>query len=88
MTEVTKKRLDTAIYPCYSINNNNRRDTEIMYTPQVYITKQRNGSYLVSAMVKDPYGTRVERQVYYGYTKDEARANYLLHLISSRLDLA
>jgi hypothetical protein len=53
----------------------------------VYTTRQTNGSYLVSALVKDN-GTRLERQVYYGYTKDEARANFLLHLISSRLDLA
>ena len=61
-----------------------------MNTYQIHTTKQRNGSHLVSAMVKDPYGygIRNERQVYYGYTGDEARANFLLHLISSRLDLA
>ncbi len=46
-------------------------------------TKLYNGAWQISAMITDPfYGTRLETQTYYGYTKQESVRQYKAHLIS------
>jgi hypothetical protein len=46
-----------------------------------------SGALEVSAMVKDMnlWMTYVERQTYYGYTKNEARKSFIVHLNESKL---
>jgi hypothetical protein len=46
-----------------------------------------SGALEVSAMVKDMnlWMTYVERQTYYGYTKNEARKSFIVHLKESKL---
>jgi hypothetical protein len=46
-----------------------------------------SGALEVSSMVRNTvlWGTYVERQTYYGYTKNEARKSFLIHLSKSKL---
>ncbi len=45
------------------------------------ITKLHSGAWQISAMILDPlYGTRLETQTYYGYTKQESVRQYKTHL--------
>ena len=56
MTKVTKKRLDTAMYPCYSINNNNKeRDIEMETQARrsVYAPQPNHGGYLSVTQIKN-----------------------------------
>jgi hypothetical protein len=46
-----------------------------------------SGALEVSAMVRDTklWMTYVERQTYYGYSKNEARKSFIVHLNESKL---
>ena len=48
-----------------------------------------SGALEVSAMVRDLrlYGVYLERQTYYGYSKQEARKQFIIHLNANHLAL-
>lgn len=53
------------------------------------ITKLQNGAWQIHALISDPlYGTRLETQTYYGYTKQESVRQYKAHLDSKMYRLA